>query len=90
MTGEAGGPPVRVGGEERFATNWARVENRDVLIPLIEDIMLRRTTEDWVHRLNAAGVPAGPIQTADQAVQDPQVIARGADIAALHARGAVE
>ena len=64
-------------GEERFATNWARVENRDVLVPLIQDVMLTRTTEDWVHRLNAAGVPAGPIQTVGQAVQDPQIIARG-------------
>ena len=64
-------------GEERFATNWARVENRDVLVPLIQDVMLTRTTADWVHRLNAAGVPAGPIQTVGQAVQDPQIIARG-------------
>ena len=61
----------------RFATNPSRVAHRDVLIPLIEEIMLTRTTVEWVQRLDAAGVPVGPIQTVDQAVADPQVLARG-------------
>ncbi|HEY8294441.1 MAG TPA: CaiB/BaiF CoA-transferase family protein [Micrococcaceae bacterium] len=63
--------------DERFAKNPSRVAHRDVLIPVIEEIMLTRSTAEWVQCLDAAGVPVGPIQTVDQAVADPQVLARG-------------
>jgi crotonobetainyl-CoA:carnitine CoA-transferase CaiB-like acyl-CoA transferase len=63
--------------DERFATNPSRVLHRDTLIPLIEVAMLLRTTDEWVSLLDEAGVPVGPIQTVDQALSDPQVIARG-------------
>ena len=63
--------------DERFATNPSRVANRDILIPLIEQSMIGRTTSDWVRLLDQAGVPVGPIQTVDEALSDPQVIARG-------------
>jgi formyl-CoA transferase/CoA:oxalate CoA-transferase len=62
--------------DERYASNPSRVALRETLIPLLEDIMRTRTTDEWVAALDAAGVPAGPIQTVDQAVQDPQVLAR--------------
>ena len=61
----------------RFATNPSRVAHRDILIPLIERSMIGRTTADWVQLLDRAGVPVGPIQTVDQALSDPQVVARG-------------
>ena len=61
----------------RFATNPSRVAQRDMLIPLIERSMIGRTTADWVQLLDRAGVPVGPIQTVDQALSDPQVVARG-------------
>lgn len=63
--------------DERFATNPSRVAHRDILIPLIERSMVGRTTADWVQLLDQAGVPVGPIQTVDQALTDPQVVARG-------------
>ena len=63
--------------DERFATNPSRVLHRNTLIPLIEAAMLLRTTHEWVSVLDEAGVPVGPIQTVDQALSDPQVIARG-------------
>ena len=63
--------------DERYATNPSRVAHREVLIPQIEQAMLTRTTAQWVQTLDDAGVPVGPIQTVDQAVQDPQVLARG-------------
>jgi crotonobetainyl-CoA:carnitine CoA-transferase CaiB-like acyl-CoA transferase len=62
--------------DERFASNPSRVARRDTLIPVLEQIMRTRTTEDWVARLDEAGVPVGPIQTVDQALRDPQVLAR--------------
>ncbi|WP_113718364.1 CaiB/BaiF CoA transferase family protein [Arthrobacter dokdonensis] len=63
--------------DARFASNPDRVAHRDTLVPLIEGIMLTRTTDEWVEALDLAGVPVGPIQTVDQALADPQVLARG-------------
>lgn len=63
--------------DERFTSNPSRVAHRTTLIPLLEEIMLTRTTDEWVQALDLAGVPVGPIQTVDQALKDPQVIARG-------------
>jgi formyl-CoA transferase/CoA:oxalate CoA-transferase len=63
--------------DDRFTTNALRVEHRDILVPLISSILSERTTAEWVHALDAHGVPVGPIQTVDQALADPQVLARG-------------
>ena len=59
--------------DPRFATNRDRVAHRDVLEPLIERLFAERTTADWLARLQAAGVPATPIQTVDRVLADPQV-----------------
>lgn len=63
--------------DARFATNPSRVAHRAELIPVLENELRRATTEEWVARLDAAGVPVGPIQTVGQALEDPQVLARG-------------
>lgn len=63
--------------DPRYASNPSRVAHREELIPAIEAIMRTRTTADWVRALDEAGVPVGPIQTVDQALVDPQVLARG-------------
>jgi crotonobetainyl-CoA:carnitine CoA-transferase CaiB-like acyl-CoA transferase len=51
----------------RFATNEARVANRDALRAALESALSARTRADWQRRLVAAGVPAGPVQTIDEA-----------------------
>ena len=61
----------------RFATNSERVRHRDVVVPLITELMRTRTQRDWLAPLEAAGVPCGPINRLDQVFADPQVIARG-------------
>jgi crotonobetainyl-CoA:carnitine CoA-transferase CaiB-like acyl-CoA transferase len=43
-----------------------RIENRDVLIPLLGTTFLERTTDDWLERLLLEGVPAGPINDIDE------------------------
>src|SRR5215475_10160343 len=52
--------------DERFAKNAGRVRNLAVLRPLIAEILLTRDTADWIARLEAAGVPCGPINTVPQ------------------------
>ena len=63
--------------DERFATNAARVRNRDALVPLIADVVRTRTQQDWLSSLEARGVPCGPINRLDQVFADPHVVARG-------------
>lgn len=70
--------------DARFATNARRVENRDQLNPLLNDIFRKRSTRDWVQALEAAGVPNGPINNIKQVFEEPQVVARGMKIELQH------
>ena len=62
--------------DESFATNAARVATRADLIPLIEARLKQRPAADWFAELDAAGIPAGPINTISQALADPQAAYR--------------
>ena len=62
--------------DERFATNAARVAHRADLIPLIQERLAKRPAADWFGDLDAAGIPAGPINTISQALSDPQAVHR--------------
>src|SRR6266446_6061101 len=50
-----------------------RSRNRDALNDEIASHTIKRTSADWVERLNKAGVPSGPIYSVDQVYADPQV-----------------
>jgi len=71
--------------DARFSTNPQRVVNRAVLIPLLRQTTVMRTTSEWVAALEAAGVPCGPINRIDEVFADPQVRARGTRIEMPHA-----
>ncbi|THD68516.1 MAG: CoA transferase [Bradyrhizobium sp.] len=58
--------------DPRFATNGNRVANRDVLLPMIEDIVRHQPLTDLMERLDAVGVPNAPLQTIDQVAAHPQ------------------
>lgn len=62
--------------DPRFATNAARVEHRSLLVPLLEALFAGRTTAEWLSVLEAADVPAGPVNNVAQALGHPQVAAR--------------
>jgi len=62
--------------DPRFATNPARCENARLLKRLIEAVTLGEPQDHWIERLTGAGVPTGPIQTVDQVMRDPQILAR--------------
>ncbi len=72
------------GTDERFATNPQRVAHRAVLIPLLRQATVTRTTGEWIAALESAGVPCGPINRIDQVFADPQVRARGLRIELPH------
>ena len=59
--------------DPRFATGAARSEHRDALQELIDARTEHEDSAVWIERLNAVGVPCGPINTIDQAFAEPQV-----------------
>ena len=71
-------------GDARFATNPARVANRDVLIPLLRQATVMKTTAEWIAQLESQAVPCGPINRLADVFADPQVQARGMKIALPH------
>jgi len=71
-------------GDERYATNAARVANRDTLIPALRQTTVMKTTAEWLRLLEEAGVPGGPVNTIEQVFQDPQVRHRGLRIDLSH------
>ena len=56
-----------------FANAAARSKHRDALNEEIDRHTVKRTSADWIERLNKAGVPSGPIYSIDQTFGDPQV-----------------
>ena len=63
--------------DARFATNSARVINRDALTPHIGRAFAAHPAEWWLDRLGRAGVPAGPINAIDAVLDTPQARHRG-------------
>jgi len=67
-------------GDPAFATNAARVAARERLVPLIAEVIARKPASSCLEQLEAAGIPAGPINTISQALADPQLVHRGAQL----------
>ena len=59
--------------EPDYKTEPARSTNRDALNAEIEGHLASGTSNEWVERLNEAGMPCGPIYSIDQVFADPQV-----------------
>jgi len=73
----------------RYAKNAERVRNRDVLVPLIAEVMATRSQRAWLDALEPLGIPCGPINKLDQVFSDPQVIARAMQMSLPHALAGV-
>jgi crotonobetainyl-CoA:carnitine CoA-transferase CaiB-like acyl-CoA transferase len=72
--------------DPRFALNRDRVAHREALMALVEPLFRERTTDEWLARLHAAGVPAAPIQAVDRVLADPQVAHRRMVVDLVHER----
>lgn len=62
--------------DPRYATNTSRVEHADALQADIEAILTQASSAAWVERLDAAGVPGGPVYGYEQVMHDPHIAAR--------------
>jgi formyl-CoA transferase len=58
--------------DARFATNAARVAHRADMVRLVSDCIREKPAADWLEQLEAAGIPAGPINMISQALSDVQ------------------
>jgi crotonobetainyl-CoA:carnitine CoA-transferase CaiB-like acyl-CoA transferase len=63
--------------DERYATNPARVANRETLIPELQEEFAKRTADEWAEEIRAAGVPSGPVNTLADVLADEHLLGSG-------------
>ncbi|MHC4931758.1 MAG: CaiB/BaiF CoA transferase family protein [Planctomycetota bacterium] len=63
--------------DPRFASNPQRVENREVLLPLVAEVLATRSCEEWMQRFVEAAIPCGPVNDMQSLFADPQLLHRG-------------
>lgn len=62
--------------DARFASNAERIRNLPALIDILNGYLSQDTTDNWLRRMDAANLPAGPVNDVRQMHADPQAIAR--------------
>ncbi|MDE2002351.1 MAG: CoA transferase [Betaproteobacteria bacterium] len=70
--------------DPRYATNSARIANRDALVASMNAVLATRSRAEWLAAFDAAGVPAGPVNTIGEAVEHPQMLSRGMIVETEH------
>jgi formyl-CoA transferase len=62
--------------DPRFSSNPGRVENRELLLPMISQVLARKTCDEWMELLVQAAVPCGPVNNMQRLFSDPQILHR--------------
>jgi len=62
--------------DPRFAANADRVQNNDELVQILQAKFKEQPSAHWLGALKQAGIPAGPVLSFDEAMADPQIVAR--------------
>ena len=70
--------------DSRYAREADRVQNRDTLVPLLNEILGARSADDWLKRFEAVGVPAGRIRTVAEVCESEHLKARGMIVTLPH------
>ncbi len=70
--------------DERFQTNPNRVEHRDILVPLLQEIFITQETKYWQEQCRNNNIPSGPIQSLEEVVNDKQLQSRDMFITQNH------
>ena len=75
--------------DPRFVNNSDRMAHLEELVEALNDVLRRRSVSHWLQRLEAAGVPAGPVLNIAQMHRDEQAIARNMIVDVPHPAGGV-
>ena len=75
---------TQLASDSRFATNTARVEHREILVPLLQRAFMEASSRHWITQLTASGVPVGPVNTLADVFADPHVVQRELRISMPH------
>lgn len=70
--------------DPRFADNNLRSKNRDELNPVLEEMFLTKTGDEWIDLLMKGGVPVAPINDLDRLFKEEQVLVRDMVVEAPH------
>jgi crotonobetainyl-CoA:carnitine CoA-transferase CaiB-like acyl-CoA transferase len=70
--------------DPRFDSEANRVANRDALVPLLNSILAARPADEWLKRLEEAGVPAGRIKSVAEVCESAHLKARGMAVRLAH------
>ena len=70
--------------DPRYARDADRVQNRETLVPLLNDVLGGRTADEWLKRFEAVGVPAGRIRTVAEVCESEHLKARGMIVTLPH------
>ena len=62
--------------KDKYPTNKDRVENREELVPYLQNVFYNKTSKEWVEAFEEAGIPSGPVLRFDEIYEDPHVLAR--------------
>lgn len=73
--------------DARFKIVSDRVRNRDILVPVVAEIMMQKTMQEWIDLLSTVNVPCGPIYNLKQVYEDPQVQHRQLQMSLPHSAG---
>jgi crotonobetainyl-CoA:carnitine CoA-transferase CaiB-like acyl-CoA transferase len=62
--------------DPRFCSNALRVQNREQIMPILEEKMREKTADQWLALFEAAGIPCGPVMDMAEVFADPNIAAR--------------
>lgn len=75
---------AELAAEDRFASNAQRVQNRAALLERLTPLFAARPIAEWLERLQAVGIPCGPILSVPDALAHPQAAARATIVEQQH------
>jgi len=66
-----------LGSDPRFSSNPQRIQHRAELVATLQNRFDAEPRESWLEQFAKVAIPAAPINTAPEALRDPQALARG-------------
>lgn len=70
--------------DERFSTNLKRTEHASELKVIFDEVLHKKTIQEWLDQLEEAGIPCAPINTIDKVISDPQINFRNMIVESEH------